>query len=402
MGDNANDTDAIDQKNRARCHRGVHGKKKKKKMNGKISKKKPSSQTDRSKNKTMKGASAQEEKQPLLEDPVMLISTHRLNVDELRENVDYRSGLLIRRDSSKTLRGGRRNTSNRERRLSARRASLSIQMETAPETTTHNDIKVTRVSPNNRERRLPSREQRRGVRRALSLQMGLTALNETIGCDDDENDENRNEVTSNKLHNIQTARVSPKNKKERRPRPNPNRELRRALSLKMVTATGDLIDIKSPRGSPNKSERRRDAIRESSLLIAGDENRNDDVKAIGVVGNPFTQVAPGVPTAHDRRRKTLRRCLRAVDGLSSYLEDDQPASTRTTKSLTSKLHSSSETTVYSSSTEDEEELDQRGMVTVKSVSDANNSKSGDNGTKKKNKKWYSVVKKPLLRAIQGN
>merc|ERR1711907_916753 len=137
-----------------RCHRGVHGKKKKKKMNGKISKKKP-----------MKGASAQEEKQPLLEDPVMLISTHRLNVDELRENVDYRSGLLIRRDSSKTLRGGRRNTSNRELRLSARRA-LSIQMEAASasneilngeeqdlkkETTTLNDIKVTRVSPNNRE-----------------------------------------------------------------------------------------------------------------------------------------------------------------------------------------------------------------------------------------------------------
>merc|ERR1711907_290505 len=398
MGDNANDTDAIDQKNRARCHRGVHGKKKKKKMNGKISKKKPSSQTDRSKNKTMKGASAQEEKQPLLEDPVMLISTHRLNVDELRENVDYRSGLLIRRDSSKTLRGGRRNTSNRERRLSARRASLSIQMETAPETTTHNDIKVTRVSPNNRERRLPSREQRRGVRRALSLQMGLTALNETIGCDDDENDENRNEVTSNKLHNIQTARVSPKNKKERRPRPNPNRELRRALSLKMVTATGDLIDIKSSRGSPNKKEPRRDAIRE------GSENRNN-ITTIGekAVGNPFiTQAAPCVPNAHDRRRKTLRRCLRAVDGLSSYLENDQPASTRTTKSVTSKLHSSSETTVYSSSTEEDEELDQRGIVTVKSVSDANNSKSGDNGTKKKNKKWYSVVKKPLLRAIQGN
>merc|ERR1711907_672026 len=370
-----------------RCHRGVHGKKKKKKMNGKISKKKP-----------MKGASAQEEKQPLLEDPVMLISTHRLNVDELRENVDYRSGLLIRRDSSKTLRGGRRNTSNRERRLSARRASLSIQMETAPETTTHNDIKVTRVSPNNRERRLPSREQRRGVRRALSLQMGLTALNETIGCDDDENDENRNEVTSNKLHNIQTARVSPKNKKERRPRPNPNRELRRALSLKMVTATGDPIDIKSSRGSPNKKEPRRDAIRE------GSENRNN-ITTIGekAVGNPFiTQAAPCVPNAHDRRRKTLRRCLRAVDGLSSYLENDQPASTRTTKSVTSKLHSSSETTVYSSSTEEDEELDQRGIVTVKSVSDANNSKSGDNGTKKKNKKWYSVVKKPLLRAIQGN
>merc|ERR1711907_255165 len=398
MGDNANDTDAIDQKNRARCHRGVHGKKKKKKMNGKISKKKPSSQTDRSKNKTMKGASAQEEKQPLLEDPVMLISTHRLNVDELRENVDYRSGLLIRRDSSKTLRGGRRNTSNRERRLSARRASLSIQMETAPETTTHNDIKVTRVSPNNRERRLPSREQRRGVRRALSLQMGLTALNETIGCDDDENDENRNEVTTHKPHNIQTVRVSPKNKKERRPRPNPNRELRRALSLKMVTATGDLIDIKSSRGSPNKKEPQRDAIRE------GSENRNN-ITTIGekAVGNPFiTQAAPCVPNAHDRRRKTLRRCLRAVDGLSSYLENDQPASTRTTKSVTSKLHSSSETTVYSSSTEEDEELDQRGIVTVKSVSDANNSKSGDNGTKKKNKKWYSVVKKPLLRAIQGN
>merc|ERR1711907_406110 len=366
-----------------RCHRGVHGKKKKKKMNGKISKKKP-----------MKGASAQEEKQPLLEDPVMLISTHRLNVDELRENVDYRSGLLIRRDSSKTLRGGRRNTSNREQRLSARRASLSIQMETAAETTTVNDIKVTRVSPNNRERRLPNREQKRGVRRALSLQMGLTALDETIGG---ESDENRNEVT-HKPHNIQTVRVSPKNKKERRPRPNPNRELRRALSLKMVTATGDLIDIKSSRGSPNKKEPQRDAIRE------GSENRNN-ITTIGekAVGNPFiTQAAPCVPNAHDRRRKTLRRCLRAVDGLSSYLENDQPASTRTTKSVTSKLHSSSETTVYSSSTEEDEELDQRGIVTVKSVSDANNSKSGDNGTKKKNKKWYSVVKKPLLRAIQGN
>merc|ERR1711959_93440 len=187
--------------------------------------------------------------------------------------------------------------------------------------------------------------------------------------------------------------------KERRPRPNPNRKLRRALSLKMVTATGDLIDIKSPRGSPNKKERRREAIGES-LLIAGSEKRNE-IKSSGInaVGDPFMQAARGVPTAHERqRRKTLRRCLRAVDGLSSYLEDDQPASTRTTtKSLTSKPHSSSETTVYSSSTEDEEELDQRGMVTVKSVSA--NGKANKN--KKKNKKWYSAVKKPLLRVIQG-